>query len=114
MTKYLTAAALTAGLITGAAGLLSAQDKAPTTGIAGTWNLSLIADHVVPIGLVIEQDGKKVTGTMMLMGNDVPVEGEFVDGTLTLSANATVLAGSTHAGEPAHAADPAGGPAPSP
>jgi hypothetical protein len=114
MTKFFTAAALTAGLITGAAGLLSAQDTASTSGVTGTWNLSLIGDHVVPIGLVIEQDGKKVTGTMMLMGNDVPVEGEFVDGTLTLSANATVLAGSTHAGEPAHAADPAGGPAPSP
>ena len=114
MTKFLNAAALTVGLITGAAGLLFAQDKAPASAIAGTWNLSLMADHVVPIALVLEQDGKKVTGTMMLMGTDVPVEGEFIDGTLTLSANATVLAGPGHAAEPAHAADAAGGPGPSP
>jgi hypothetical protein len=114
MTKFLTAAALTAGLLTGAAGLLFAQDKAPASGIAGTWNLSLIGDHVVPIGLVIEQDGTKVTGTMMLMGTDVPVEGEFVDGALTLSANAAVLGGPGHTAESAHAADPASGPGPNP
>ena len=114
MTKFLNAAALIAGLFVGTAGLLLAQDKPPAQGIAGTWNLSLIGDHVVPVGLVLEQDGKKVTGTMMLMGTDVPVEGQFVDGTLTLSGNASVMSGPEHGGKPAPGAAPARESAPGP
>ena len=37
------------------------------------------------IALVIEpQDGNKVTATMMMMGRDMPLQGELVDNTLVL------------------------------
>ena len=37
------------------------------------------------VALVIEPaEGNKVTATMMMMGNDMPLKGELVDGTLTL------------------------------
>jgi len=63
------------------------QAAAAAPSIAGTWNISLMGH---PIALVLEQDGKKVTGTLMMMGKDVPVEGEFADGTLTLTSPARI------------------------
>ena len=56
--------------------------------ITGTWTMGLIADHIVPVALVLSQDGNNITGTMMLpAGNgDLPVKGDFTDGVLTLVA----------------------------
>jgi hypothetical protein len=51
----------------------------------GTWNLGLQGDHVVPVALVLKQDGAKVSGTMMLPGNDVVIEGTFENGQLTFT-----------------------------
>ena len=49
----------------------------------GTWNVEVMSHQ---IALVIEpQDGNKVTATMMMMGTDVPLKGELVDDTLTLT-----------------------------
>ena len=62
-----------------------AQDKKPVTvaDFVGTWNIEMMSHQVA---LVIEPaDGNKVTATMMMMGNDVPLKGELVDRTLTLS-----------------------------
>lgn len=82
-------------------GALCAQDKADAHGkkaaetpsLTGNWNMSLQGDHAIPAGVTLEQDGKKITGTMMFMGKDIKLEGEFVDGSLTLTSNAAFLLG---------------------
>jgi len=61
-----------------------AQDKKDATvaDYVGTWNIEMMSHQVA---LVIEPaEGNKVTATMMMMGNDVPLKGELVDGALTL------------------------------
>ena len=74
--------------------------RAETPSIAGTWNMGLQGDHVIPTALVLKQDGKKVTGTIAMptqhVGQRVDVEltGEFVDNALTLSGTVD------HAAEP--------------
>jgi hypothetical protein len=70
--------------------VLSLALAAAPSGVAGAWVMSLQADHVVQVGLALEQDGRKVIGTLMLRqhGGDVPLEGEFVERTLTLSTTA--------------------------
>jgi hypothetical protein len=61
---------------------VSAQDRKFTVDdFAGTWNIEVMSHQVA---LVIEkQEGNKVTGTMMVMGRDVPLQGELVDRTIT-------------------------------
>ena len=77
---------------------LLAAAEAPT--VAGTWNMGLQGDHVIPTALVLKQDGKSVNGTIALptqrIGERVEVElkGEFVDRALTLSGTVE------HAAEP--------------
>ncbi len=64
--------------------ITAAQDKKTATvaDYAGTWNIELMSHQVA---LVIEPaEGNKVTATMMMMGNDMPLKGELVDGALTL------------------------------
>jgi hypothetical protein len=53
-----------------------AQEMAVTVAdFAGTWNIEVMSHQVA---LVIEpQEGNKVTGTMMMMGRDVPLRGEL-------------------------------------
>lgn len=76
---------------------LRAGQTADHSTLSGTWNMSLNGgDHVVPVGLVLEQDGKTLTGTLMIMGKDVPLEGEYVDGALKLSGNAQIGTGDGH------------------
>ena len=55
-----------------------ADEKATVT---GTWDVTLMSHQ---IGLVLEQQGTKVTGTMMMMGKDIEMEGEFADGKIRL------------------------------
>ncbi len=83
---------VTANLFAATASAQQAQTPAAPT-VAGTWNISLMGH---PIALVLEQDGKKITGTMMMMGKDVPVDGEFADGTLTLTSPARIGAPDAH------------------
>ena len=74
-----------AALLALTASLAAAQDKKPVTvaDFAGTWNVEVMSHQ---IALVIEpQEGNKVTATMMMMGTDVPLKGELVDDTLTLT-----------------------------
>lgn len=70
-------------LIVLSTGLVSAQSRAVTVAdFAGTWNIELMSHQ---IALVIEpKEGNKVTATMMMMGRDVPLQGELADRTLTL------------------------------
>ena len=60
----------------------SAQDQKVTVDdFVGTWNIEVMSHQVA---LVIEpQDGAKVTGTMMMMGRDVPLKGELAGRTIT-------------------------------
>ena len=53
-----------------------AQEKTVTVAdFVGTWNIEVMSHQVA---LVIEpQEGNKVTGTMMMMGRDVPLQGEL-------------------------------------
>jgi hypothetical protein len=61
----------------------SAQDKKidEKTNVTGTWDMSLMSHQV---GLVLEQEGTTVTGTLMMMGKDVPLNGDFTNGKLSL------------------------------
>jgi len=85
--------ALTASLFAATASARQDKAAAAAPSIAGTWNISLMGH---PIALVLEQDGKKVTGTLMMMGKDVPVDGAFADGTLTLTSPAQIGAPGGH------------------
>jgi hypothetical protein len=83
--RYLAVIAITVAAVSTSA---FAQDETKAASVAGTWTMTVMSHQV---GLVLAQDGKKVTGTFMLMGKDVPMEGEFVDGTLTLTSNARIM-----------------------
>ena len=65
-----------AGVIVIACASAFAQEKTVTVAdFAGTWNIEVMSHQVA---LVIEPDeGNKVTGTMMMMGRDVPLKGEL-------------------------------------
>jgi hypothetical protein len=63
------------------------QAAAEAPAVEGTWNISL-QGH--PIALVLEQKGEAVTGTLMIMGKDVPVEGTFAGRALKLTGPAAV------------------------
>ena len=66
------------------------SDTKPAT-VAGRWTMSVDAGPhgTMTMGLVLEQKGKRVTGTFSSPHGDVAVEGEFTDGTLTLTTTAT-------------------------
>jgi hypothetical protein len=65
-----------------AVGAVAQEKKADEkTTVAGTWDVNLMSHQ---IGLVLVQDGTKVTGTMMAMGKDIEMEGGFVDGKIRL------------------------------
>src|SRR5262245_12580497 len=63
----------------------------PAPSVTGTWNLGLQGDHVIPVALVLKQDGTKVTGTIALPTNhtgdrvEVNLTGEFASNALKLS-----------------------------
>jgi len=60
---------------------------ADTPTLAGAWILTAKGEHQVQLGLELTQDGNKVSGTLMVMGRSVTLEGEFVDNTLSLSGD---------------------------
>src|SRR5262245_34052659 len=59
--------------------------------VTGTWNMGLQGDHVVPVALVLKQNGTTVTGTIALPMQrngervEVSLSGEFTNSALTLS-----------------------------
>jgi hypothetical protein len=72
------------------------KDNDKQAGVAGTWNVTVkgpAAHGDMTAALALAQNGKKVTGTLTAHGNERKVEGEFVDGSLTL---ATVDGDSQH------------------
>ena len=64
-------------------------DAAPT--LTGTWNMGLQGGHVVPVALVLKQEGKTLTGTISMptqhVGErkDIELTGQFESGVLKLS-----------------------------
>lgn len=86
MTKSLKMAIAMLALTVG----LSAQSKKPDT-LTGTWNMGLQGGHVIPVALVLAQDGGALTGTISMptqkIGTtvDVALKGEIAKGAFTLS-----------------------------
>lgn len=76
-------------MFTLAIGFAFAQDgDKPATGsgpVHGTWNLSVQTDHVFQVGMVLKQDGKTITGTLLMPGGEVELSGLFEEGALTLA-----------------------------
>jgi len=81
MLKHLT---LTFALAIAVTATVNAQDQKVTTAdFAGTWNIEAMSHQ---IALVIEPvDSTHVTATMMMMGRDMPLKGELVGRTISLT-----------------------------
>ena len=63
-------------------------DKQSAPGVAGRWTMSVKGGPHgdTPMGLTLEQNGKKVSGVLATPhGDDLQMEGEFAAGTLTLA-----------------------------
>ena len=64
------------------------NDRKPAASVAGRWTASVKGSPHgdVTLGLELEQSEKKVSGTLATPhGDNLRVEGEFVEGTLTLA-----------------------------
>jgi hypothetical protein len=86
MMHMLTALATLIGVASIGAQLSTSPD------VAGAWNLSLQGHQVA---LVLEQKETAVSGTLMLMGTDIPVQGTFDQSRLALTGS-TASDGSGH------------------
>jgi hypothetical protein len=108
MTSKLFRSIATAAFVFGCAvaipSLAAAQTSATPASLAGTWNMGLIGDHVIPTALVLEQDGAALKGTFILMGKDFPVTGEVHDGKFTLTGKGPALGRSNPNNNGDHAA----------
>jgi hypothetical protein len=86
MTKSVTTTIAVIALVAG----LSAQKKTDTS-LTGTWNMGLQGGHVIPVALVLKQEGTTLSGTVALptqhIGQtvDVALTGEVANGAFTLS-----------------------------
>jgi hypothetical protein len=80
-------AALIAAAVLAVRPLAAQEKKASTPSVAGTWTMTVDAGPhgLTTMGLVLEQKGTTVTGTFASPHGDMPVAGEFVDGTLKLA-----------------------------
>jgi hypothetical protein len=83
--------ALVAGLMAMGLALPAAQgDNSSTKAtVAGRWTVRVEGSPhgAMTMGLVLRQEGKNVTGTFASPHGDMPLEGEFTDGTLTLATS---------------------------
>src|SRR3954447_1042181 len=74
-----------------AAGLAAQHGKADAANLTGTWNMGLEGGHVIPVALVLKQEGDILTGTISMptqrVGQtvDVPLNGTVTNGALALS-----------------------------
>src|SRR5262245_42861295 len=81
-------------------GLIAAADPAT---VSGTWQMGLQGDHVVPVALVLKQEGTHVTGSILMPASngerrEIELVGDFIDGKLSLASTAEVTM-RTHDGE---------------
>jgi hypothetical protein len=76
-----------------AAGLAAQHGKAESTSLTGTWNMGLQGGHVIPVALVLKQDGEALTGVVSMptqkIGQtvDVPLEGTIAQGAFTVKGD---------------------------
>lgn len=92
----------------------AAQAAATPASMTGTWTVSLIGDHVIPVALVLEQNGPALKGVFIMMGKEFPVTGETTGTTFTVSGKGPAFGrGNDHAAGAA-AAPPAGPQRPGP
>ena len=74
-----------------AAGLSAQHGKTEALSLTGTWNMGLEGGHVIPVALVLKQDGETLTGTVSMPTSragdtvDVPLKGSIAKGSFTLS-----------------------------
>ena len=74
-----------------AAGLAAQHGNTETATLTGTWNMGLQGGHVIPVALVLKQDGDALSGTISMptqnIGQtvDVALKGDIADGSFTLS-----------------------------
>jgi len=74
-----------------AGGLTAQHGKTGAASLTGTWNMGLEGGHVIPVALVLKQDGDALSGTISLptqhIGQtvDVALKGEILNGAFTLS-----------------------------
>ena len=74
-----------------AAGLAAQQGNTKTATLTGTWNMGLQGGHVIPVALVLKQDGDAFSGTISMptqkIGQtvDVALKGDIADGAFTLA-----------------------------
>lgn len=66
-------------------GLAQSPPSAPPT-LTGTWTVGLIGDHVIPMVLVLDQQGTSVRGALGFMGKDYPLSGDITGGRIALTA----------------------------
>lgn len=76
-----------------AAGLAAQHGKTEAPSLTGTWNMGLEGGHVIPVALVLKQDGATLTGTISMptqrIGTtvDVALKGEIADAAFRLSGS---------------------------
>ena len=76
-----------------AAGLSAQHGKTEAPSLTGTWNMGLQGGHVIPVALVLKQDGEALTGTVSMptqrIGQtvDVALKGDIAHGSFTLSGS---------------------------
>jgi hypothetical protein len=74
-----------------AAGLSAQHGKAETPSLTGTWNMGLQGGHVIPVALVLKQDGGALSGTVSMptqkIGQtvDVALNGDIANGAFAVS-----------------------------
>lgn len=73
------------------------SDRGEAPGLTGTW-VMLLQGHQV--GLEIEQKETVLTGTLYIMGQRVPVDGEVADRAFTLASDSQVGDANAHATVP--------------
>lgn len=95
-------AVFAAGVSLAAPAAAAAQAADKPASLTGTWNMSLIGDHVIPVALVLEQSGTALKGTFILMGKDFPLTGEIVGGKVTLTGKGPAFGRPAKAGATDH------------
>jgi hypothetical protein len=66
--------------------LAPGQGDHKTTTVAGTWTMNIKSPHgPVTMTLALQQDGKKVTGTLTTPHGDMRVDGDVAEHTLKLA-----------------------------
>jgi hypothetical protein len=78
-------------VLTLATGLSAQHGKTDAPSLTGTWQMGLQGGHVIPVALVLKQEGEALTGTISMptqkIGQTVDVEltGQLAKGTFKLS-----------------------------